>query len=380
VGLISDLLLLESIGSRPRDQDAEIIADEALRGRPRDAQLAYNIGETFFRNGRLAPARRFLKAAFDIDQQDGIALRYLDSLLVRENPSLNEAERILAVLARPKDRVSENAGFLMAAARLRIQQERRGEAASAAVAALRTLDPNIAQQMMGWNSSMREVLDKPEQRRAFYENAISQGVAPNATEWLAYFRGRIDVDAESTLESGLRTFREILRSSKNPSLRLATFRTMGATLYTFGRFQEAVDAMKPGLDEFPEDIEMLNNTSFMLSKKLNNPALALPIAERAAKLAPTNADVLDTLGVTLLLVGRAADAEVQLRQALSNPSSPQSEIIIAVHLIDALLKQQKTDEAKQLATKAQEFITRLGAQADPAIVAELQQLRTTGGI
>jgi Tfp pilus assembly protein PilF len=125
---------------------------------------------------------------------------------------------------------------------------------------------------------------------------------------------------------------------------------------------------------------MLNNTSFMLSKKLNNPALALPLAERAAKLAPTNADVLDTLGVTLLLVGRAADAEVQLRQALSNPSSPQSEITIAVHLIDALLKQQKTEEAKQLATKAQEFIARLGAQADPAIVAELQQLRTTGGI
>lgn len=381
VGLVSDLLLMESAGSRPRDQDAEIIADEALRGRPRDAQLAYSIGDTFLRRNRLAPARRFLKAAFDIDQQDGIALRYLDSLLVKENPSLNEAERVLSVLMRPKDRVSENAGFLMAVARLSILRERRREAGSAAIDALRKLEPSDAQQMMSWNVSMREVLDKADQRRTFYESAISQSVvSPEATEWLAYFRGRIDIDAESTLESGLRTFREILRSSKNPALRLATFRTMGATLYTFGRFQEAVDAMKPGLEEFPEDVEMLNNTSFMLSKKLNNPALALPLAERAAKLAPTNADVLDTLGVTLLLVGRAADAEVQLRQALSNPSSPQSEITIAVHLIDALLKQQKTEEAKQLATKAQEFIARLGAQADPAIVAELQQLRTTGGI
>ncbi len=380
LGLVSDLLVMESAGSRPRDQDAEIVADEAVRARPRDVQLAYGIGETFFRNNRLAPARRFFKAAFDIDQQDAVALRYLDSLLVKENPSLGEAERILTVLTKPRDRISTNSGFLMAAARLRILQDRRGEAASAAVAALRVLDPSQAQPMMSWSTSMREVLDKSEQRRTFYENAISQGVVPGATEWLAYFRARIDIEEESTLEAGLRTLREIIKSSKNPALRQATFRTMGAVLYTFGRFQDAVEEMKPGLEEFPEDMELLNNTAFMLSKKLQKPELALPLAERAVKLAPTSADILDTLGVTLLALGKAPEAEGHLRQALSSSTSPAGQLTIVVHLIDALIKQQKTEEAKTLASRAQEVATRLGAQADPTIVAELQQLRTTLGL
>lgn len=227
---------------------------------------------------------------------------------------------------------------------------------------------------------MREVLDKSEQRRTFYENAISQGVVPGATEWLAYFRARIDIEEESTLEAGLRTLREIIKSSKNPALRQATFRTMGAVLYTFGRFQDAVEEMKPGLEEFPEDMELLNNTAFMLSKKLQKPELALPLAERAVKLAPTSADILDTLGVTLLALGKAPEAEGHLRQALSSSTSPAGQLTIVVHLIDALIKQQKTEEAKTLASRAQEVATRLGAQADPTIVAELQQLRTTLGL
>ncbi len=384
VGLISDLLQLESAGSRPRDQDAEIIADEAIRARPRDVQLAFRIGETFFRNNRLAPARRFLKNAFDIDQQDGVAFLYLDSLLVRENPALAEAERVLTGLTRPKDRVSTTPGLMMAVARLRMLQDRRGEGASAAVAALRLLDWKDPQAMMGWNASMRDALDKPEQRRAFYENAISQGVAsPETTEWLAYFRARIDVDAESTLETGLRTLREIVRSSKNPALRQVTLRTLGSTLYTFARFQEAVDAMKPGLEEFPEDMELLNNTAFMLSKKLNNPELALPLAERAAKLAPRSSDVLDTLGVTLMAIGKLPEAEVQLRDALKFSPTPSGQLVIAVHLIDALARQktpEKTTEAKELAGKAQQVAEQIGAQADAAVVAELQQLRTTLGL
>ncbi len=384
VGLISDLLQLESAGSRPRDQDAEIIADEAIRARPRDVQLAYSIGDTFFRNNRLAPARRFLKSAFDIDQQDGVALRYLDSLLVPSNPALAEAERVLTGLTRPKDRVSTTSSLMMAAARLRMLQDRRGEAASAAVAALGLVEPNDTRGMMAWNVSMRDVLEKSEQRRTFYENAISQGVvSPERTEWLAYFRARIDVDAESTLETGLRTLREIAKSSKNPAIRQVTFRTLGSTLYTYGRFQEAVDAMKPGLDEFPEDMELLNNTAFMLSKKLNNPELALPLAERAAKLAPRSSDVLDTLGVTLMAIGKLPEAEVQLRDALRFSPTPAGQLVIAVHLIDALVRQktpEKTTEAKDLAGRAQKVVEQLGAQADPAVVAELQQLRTTLGV
>jgi tetratricopeptide (TPR) repeat protein len=371
-GLIGDLIRMN------RDQEAEVVGDEAMRGRPRDASLAYGIAETFFGAQRLAPARRFFKTAFDLDRQDAVAQRYLDALLVSENPSATEAERVLGLLG---ERVPKNAGFMMSAARVRMLQQKRQEAGQMAVAALRSVDPANFQAMMNWSVDMKDVLPDAGQRRTFYENAISQGVVPGATEWLAFFRARIDLDTESTREQGLRTLREILVSSKNAPLRAATYRTIGGQLYLISRYQESIDAMKPGLEEFPEDLELLNNTAFMLSKKLGKPADAMPFAERAAKLAPTSGEVLDTLGVTLLALNRPAEAEVQLRQAIAGASSAASQLTIAVHLVDALLTQNKTEEARQIMTAAQKLVDEvLKTEADPESVAELQKLRTKAGM
>ncbi len=89
-----------------------------------------------------------------------------------------------------------------------------------------------------------------------------------------------------------------------------------------GRLDEARGAYEAMLAQKPNDIEALNNLSFMLLTSLDDPAAALPLAERAAQLAGRNANVLDTYGVALQRVGRLEDARVQLEASVALAAQP----------------------------------------------------------
>ena len=66
----------------------------------------------------------------------------------------------------------------------------------------------------------------------------------------------------------------------------------------------------------PDNAFALNNLSYILSEKFDAQKESLPYAERAAKLSPRNADVLDTLGWVLFRNGRTGEAVTRLLQAL----------------------------------------------------------------
>ena len=94
------------------------------------------------------------------------------------------------------------------------------------------------------------------------------------------------------------------------------------SLLQSGRAAEARVAYEALLDQKPDDIEALNNLSFLLLTTLDDPAAALPLAERAAQQASRNPDVLDTYGVALQKVGRLEDARQQLEASVGLSARP----------------------------------------------------------
>jgi uncharacterized protein (TIGR03790 family) len=80
-----------------------------------------------------------------------------------------------------------------------------------------------------------------------------------------------------------------------------------------GRQEEALKRYQRVVERLPNDALMLNNLAYSLATHGGKPGEAMPYAQRAAKLAPTNVSVLDTLGWVCHLIGddKAADAALQ---------------------------------------------------------------------
>ena len=101
-----------------------------------------------------------------------------------------------------------------------------------------------------------------------------------------------------------------------PEMRARVDRLTALALYRAERFEEARAAYEKLLSENPRDVETLNNLAYLLADNLDLPAAALDLAERAAELAPENAQVLDTLGYCQYRADRLKAAQDTLQRSL----------------------------------------------------------------
>lgn len=110
--------------------------------------------------------------------------------------------------------------------------------------------------------------------------------------------------------------------TRTPSASLAR-RAAGNLAVREGRWADAVTLLKPLAGPASRDAGTLNNLAWSLAN-LGNISLALPLAERAYRLSPTNAAVIDTYGWLLYKSGRdPGRARTLLTEALRlGPADP----------------------------------------------------------
>lgn len=100
---------------------------------------------------------------------------------------------------------------------------------------------------------------------------------------------------------------------------------------TDGKIDEAIAGYRRVVELQPRNVVALNNLAFALAVHRKAPADALPLAERAAKLAPSNANVLDTLGwVEHLLGNHEAAARILTDASKLDPGSAETHLHLAV--------------------------------------------------
>lgn len=100
---------------------------------------------------------------------------------------------------------------------------------------------------------------------------------------------------------------------------------------TAGQIDTAITGYQRVIELQPGNVVALNNLAYALAVHRKSPAEALPLANRAAKLAPTNASVLDTLGWIEHLVGNHEAAATILANAVKlDPASAEAQLHVAV--------------------------------------------------
>ncbi|MEL7088232.1 MAG: tetratricopeptide repeat protein, partial [Planctomycetota bacterium] len=118
----------------------------------------------------------------------------------------------------------------------------------------------------------------------------------------------------------------------------------------------ARDAYERLLAADPDNLEVLNNLAYILAKNLEDPRAALPLAKRAAELAPDNAAVLDTLGWTYYQVNQVREARRTLEDSVRIEALP----VNTQHLARIYTDDGDTSRARRLLEQSVELADRAG--------------------
>ncbi len=134
-------------------------------------------------------------------------------------------------------------------------------------------------------------------------------------------------------------------------LKLDHDRIAALLLYYEGRHDETLVAYQTAVKRHPDDLMILNNAADFLTEYADQPGEALPLARRAAQIAPDNPLVLDTLGWALFKNGHVEQGLAALRRsARIRPSAVNS-----YHLAEILLHRGESQSAELMLNQAQQL-------------------------
>jgi len=120
-------------------------------------------------------------------------------------------------------------------------------------------------------------------------------------------------------------------------------RELGDVCALLARYDEAEGAYQAALARDDRNVTALNNLACLYVDYLDRPAEAVPLAERAMRLAPNVPIIMDTAGWALANVGRYDQAEPLLRAAVAAYSVPETRY----HLGWVLEKLGRKEEARR---------------------------------
>jgi tetratricopeptide (TPR) repeat protein len=119
------------------------------------------------------------------------------------------------------------------------------------------------------------------------------------------------------VQGNLSAAREALEQATAIAARMVEAHLKLGELYgRLGEYEAAIDAYRKALALSPDTLLALNNLAYTLAVSRKAPAEALPLAQRAVELAPTDGAVLDTLAWVEHLMGGHASAAKRISSAL----------------------------------------------------------------
>lgn len=145
---------------------------------------------------------------------------------------------------------------------------------------------------------------------------------------------------------GLRRFADDIQpdSPKNKALILWIKSQIATTLHLRDhKYEEARNVYEQMLKIDPQYLFALNNLAYLLMTDMNDPQAALPYSEQAARIAPNDGRVLDTLGWNHVLLKNYDDAISRLRQAIQLEPGMSA---IHYHAAEAFFRRGTSEGAK----------------------------------
>ncbi|MEM1328994.1 MAG: tetratricopeptide repeat protein [Planctomycetota bacterium] len=339
-----DLLgsLITELLDREQVDRAVAVAERVMEARPSDIAVATALADLFAGRDRFREAGRIYGDIWERTGATRVLPAYIYCLLEQNPPQTSAAQRVMKSI---ESQVATDPELLMTNADVFSARDNPQRAAEDAIAAFRLLDgdPN---RIVAWYQFLNRVFETPTAMEDFLLGMEQQ---LNRPDWPAFFRARLIAAQEGQAERGIDLLGQVRERSSIPAVQSLAARQLGAALYGLDRYDEAIAAWRSGLEDFPGDWEMNNNLAFVLLKQKDDAETALPHAEAAVAANTNSGEAFDTLGLALLKLGRADEAERALLRGLQlvGPITDTS-VILRIHLAEAKIALDQRDVAERL--------------------------------
>lgn len=347
------MLLIETLARMGQTGQAIVAATRAAQHFPDESGWLLTAGDLHARERRWNEALGFYARAYELDPSTQLAIRMAQAYLEAE-PS--QPQSVIDLLADHTDDDARLSTVLL----LQSQAHAR-------------LDNNTVARRLATQSF--EAANKPADIRDWFSGVAA--LFPSRDEMLDYIRGlvpppdlepvhivqlaRIEAQDRAMHDTVVVKLREIEPREMDPITRMGLYRLYGGILYMSERYEEAAVVFRKAVELAPNDLEFNNNLAYLMARHLDDAEGALIPAERAAQLAPSDPNVLDTLGWVYFQLGRLGQARATLNQALQNANTPAERIQALLHLAETTLAQNQPDarsRALRHAESARELIRR----------------------
>lgn len=362
-------LMRELIGLGRASEAAEM-ADDALKVRPNDANLAVSLSGVFLTAQDWPRGQQYARAAWKLNKSPDIGQAYLDSLLNAEPKNVAEAETVLREKV-VSDAISGTSELLLSRAKVLAFRGRMPDATKDMVQSMGVVRLDPPTMVQAWWQDVRRVLTKPDEAVKFLEK---NEIPPRFRDWAAFLRASMYADNPQTRLASAKAFEEIIKNAKDPGILLYTYRAWGTVFYQEGKHTDAARVWTEALTKTPDDSELLNNLAYVTARFLNKPEEALPVAERAAAAAPNSSDSMDTLGYCYMAGGKLDEADAAFKKALAVARLPSQRIAVSLHLTELAVRRKDASKAKVYLQATEDLLSKNPAMA-PAYKAEIDDAR-----
>lgn len=178
-------------------------------------------------------------------------------------------------------------------------------------------------------------------------------------------------------DSDLITEAEALLSEaeSDPLARFTLHKLLSNLRYAADDIEGAARDGRAALEINGQDLEMLNNVAFYLAKYLDRVEEALPYAEQAARMAPENSVVLDTVGVVYMLGGDYSRAADTLQLSLRFAKTQEERLPANLHMAQTLLRSGDAGNARQYLEAAERLLPVVTESARSDYAPEIAEVR-----
>jgi tetratricopeptide (TPR) repeat protein len=301
-------------------EKAIAVARQGIDARPFDARMRRVLGDLHDRAGDLPRAIEEHRRAAELQPSGGT--ERLVMLMLRDAPGHPPefANVVQFLTARPQELARSlylEAAYAAALANTGKRQEGldRLRGAHAEYVTSTAARPEL---LNGWYDMLW--LTFPPARFADAEAFVREATGGKPTAFdLRELAVRLARSGPPGLERARELLAQALASAEAipPASRAVLHFDMGNVLYAMNRCLEAIPAYEEGLSFQPSNPGILNNLAYLLSTCANDPARALPLAQRAVALAPSEWAFRDTLADTHARLGQLDVAEREYRAALA---------------------------------------------------------------
>lgn len=356
------------------DDAAKLLTGEAQKASKTDRSLSavyyVTLGEFYDRANRYAEARsnyekaiaeRTLDGNTEISSDERIFLGSVYERLIRLARANNRPNDVLEYIDSSRKTFGPNDGFadreLIAFYR---DTGKRSEALKivAAQRAKAPLDEGLARQEATLITDLGRVDEAVEGYRKFMAARLTAVNATPPQQPLDVFSSHLFIShlfgqAKRSKEA-VDAANQALIVAKGSERRQIARLSIATALQISGDFAGAETTLRDILKESPNNPIALNNLGYFLLERNERFDEALKLIKQAVEIDPTNPSYLDSLGWAYFKLGKNAEAELYLKEALRQDSGSAT---INEHLGDVLAAQSKADQAKSHWQRSLELTT-----------------------